>query len=119
VCAPEPPTLFLPIPEKEWNMYSEDLDGTLACLMEAADSLVCLEDEPIPAELQSGFVVLQTRINSLVTFAEAYQRRVAQHNRAIRRVKGHEPEFVEEDDDVLERPATADAAILAEVASIQ
>jgi hypothetical protein len=100
-------------------MYSEDLDGTLACLMEAADSLVCLEDEPIPTELQSGFVALQTRINSLVTFAEAYQRRVAQHNRSIRRVKAHEPEFVEEDDDALDLPVSADASILAELPSIQ
>jgi len=80
-------------------MYAEDLDGTLACLMEAADSMIGMEDDQIPAELQTGLVSLQTRINSLITFAEAYQRKVEQHNAAFRRVKAAKPMLVVEDDE--------------------
>jgi hypothetical protein len=92
-------------------MYAEDLDGTLACLMEAADSLVGLEDDQIPAELQTGFVSLQTRINSLITFAEAYQRRVEQHNAAFRRVKAAKPMLVEDDDDETYELPVADETV--------
>jgi hypothetical protein len=94
-------------------MNSEDLDVTLACLMEAADSLIGLEDDPMPAELQSGFVALRSRIKSLMTFAEAYQRRLEQHDAAIRRVKAIEPGTVEEDDEeeLLELPVAADVPV--------
>jgi hypothetical protein len=97
-------------------MYAEDLDGTLACLMEAADSLIGLDDDQIPAELQSGFVSLQTRINSLITFAEAYQRRVEQHCSSIRRVKAAKPALVEDmddADDVFEVPMASEELVLA------
>jgi hypothetical protein len=95
-------------------MYAEELDGTLACLMEAADSLIGLDDEQIPAELQSGLVSLQTRINSLIAFAEAYQRKVEQHNSAIRRVKAVKPALVEDLDDAddFELPLADEAAVL-------
>lgn len=95
-------------------MYAEELDGTLACLMEAADSLIGLDDDQVPAELQSGLVSLQTRINSLITFAEAYQRKVEQHNSAIRRVKAAKPALVEDLDDAdeFELPLADEAAVL-------
>jgi hypothetical protein len=101
-------------------MYAEDLDGTLACLMEAADSLIGLDDDQIPAELQSGFVSLQTRINSLITFAEAYQRKVEQHCSTVKRVKAARPalvddriEDIDEDGELFELPVTAEAPVLA------
>ena len=97
-------------------MYAEDLDGTLACLMEAADSLIGMEDDQIPAELQSGFVSLQTRINSLITFAEAYQRRVELHCSTIKRVKAAKPALVEDmddTDDVFEVPMASEELVLA------
>jgi hypothetical protein len=106
--------------QKEPDMNSEDLDITLACLMEAADSLVGSEEDPLPAELQSGFVALHSRIKSLVTFAEAYQRRVEQHDAAIRRVKAVAPGIVEEeDDDLLELSVAADVALVSQAASLQ
>jgi hypothetical protein len=95
-------------------MYADDLDGTLACLMEAADSLIGLDDDQVPAELQTGLISLQTRINSLITFAEAYQRRVEQHNSAFRRVKAAKPAIVEDDDeDTYELPVADEAVVLA------
>jgi hypothetical protein len=83
-------------------MDAADLDTTLACLTDAAVSMEGLDAGELPAELQTGFLSLQNRIQSLMTFAEAYQRKVSAYGRRV--VKASKPAPVEiepdfEDDD--------------------
>src|SRR4051794_17548370 len=87
-------------------MDAADLDTTLACLTDAAVSMEGLEAGDLPAELQTGFLSLQNRINSLMTFAEAFQRKISVHGRRV--VKAVKPAPVEietefdDDDEVIE-----------------
>jgi hypothetical protein len=74
-------------------MDAADLDTTLACLTDAAVSMEGLDAGELPAELQTGFLSLQNRIQSLMTFAEAYQRKVSMNGRRV--VKACKPAPVE------------------------
>jgi hypothetical protein len=61
-------------------MQAEDLDATLASLMDAGDALEGLDDEHLPPELQKCLASLQARIHSLVAYTESFQSRMAEHS---------------------------------------
>jgi hypothetical protein len=99
-------------------MNADDLDATLACLTDAAVSMEGLDAEEMSPELQSGFLSLQTRINSLITFTEAYQRKVSLvTRRTVRAVKPApvESTILEEEEELLDAEGAPVAAVEAVV----
>ena|SRR6185436_9244694 len=91
-------------------MTADDLDTTLACLTDAAVSIEGLDGAELTPELQTQFLSLQNRINCLITFTEAYQRKLSLIRRRTVKVEKIQPvESTILDDEDLGEPVGAAA----------